>query len=86
MIYVATAVYVFRKASNKVDNATKVTFAVFLACYIFNLGVYTTKLLYPLSSPALQIAFVLSQFGLYCVLIYYTFQIKLVVDTATCED
>lgn len=85
IIYATTALFVVIRARYKLEPSAYLTMGVFLSCQLVHLIAYTLVVVDPsLIGAQIDIPIVLSQFGLYLVLTYFTYQMKIVVTKLNC--
>jgi Na+-transporting NADH:ubiquinone oxidoreductase subunit NqrD len=68
----------------KLEISATITMIIFMVCELSNFIVYLLKVITPSTVESyIQLPMVISQFGLFAVLFYYTFQMKIVLIKIT---
>ena len=87
MIYTLTTIYVIKKANFQLDLNAYLTIGFFYFCLTILFLAYLIKVLIPqINDLSVQIAVILSQYGLYLVFTYFTLQMKIVFTKIRCEN
>ena len=84
-IFSATTATVLYRVRGRLEINAYITIATFLLCEILNLIVFMLKVVRPGMFEDAKSANIFSQYGLYAVLFYYTYQMKLVILKMTSD-